>query len=164
MKKCRMMSIDASTKKSAFAIYDNGIYKTSKLIDCEKEKGMDQRFFCMSKNLWDSLEIYKPDIIYIEEMVVSKNVHTQRFLTRLQGVIYAYTLSNDCEFNTIRPTTWRKLVGIEQGKKKREELKLEAINMVKEEMDIMVNDDEAEAILIGKAAINLFSDIEKRAK
>lgn len=156
MEKCRMISIDSSTKKSAYAVFDNGEYCTSHLIECEEEN-MDQRFKTMSLNLIHILEANKPDIIYIEDTVVPRNVQTQRFLTRLQGVVYGYCAINNCEFNAIRPTEWRKLVGIDQGKKKREELKQEAIGLVKKLFKIDVNDDEAEAILIGWAAIKLFN-------
>lgn len=56
----------------------------------------------------------------------------------------------------MRPTQSRKLVGIDQSKKKREILKQEAISLVKELYQVESNDDEAEAILIGLAAIKLF--------
>lgn len=50
--------------------------------------------------------LYKliPDIICIEETVVLRNAQTQRFLTRLQGVIYGWAICHECEFNTLRPT------------------------------------------------------------
>lgn len=65
-------------------------------------------------------------------------------------------MQETCEFDTLRPTQWRKLVGIDQSKKKREILKQEAISLVKELYQVESNDDEAEAILIGLAAIKLF--------
>jgi len=159
MEKCRMISIDSSTKKSAYAIFDNGIYIESSLIDCQNND-MDDRLKNMSLNLLYILFEKKPDIIYIEDTVVPRNVQTQRFLTRLQGVIYGYCIINDCEFNTIRPTEWRRLVGIEQGKKNRDELKEEAIKLVKKDFNLDVNDDEAESILIGLAAIKKYNPEE----
>lgn len=160
MKKCRMISIDSSTTSSAYAVFDNGIYKESHLITLEGP--MDERFKDMSKQLLSVLECQNPDIIYIEDTVVPRNVQTQRFLTRLQGVIYAYSIFHDCEFNTIRPTEWRKYVGINQGRKKRGQLKEEAIKLVKEKFNLEVNDDEAEAVLIGLAVINKFDILEKK--
>lgn len=155
-----MIAIDSSTKKTALASYDNGIYKTVDLIDYSKNKNMDDRFPMMAKSIFEYLEKNKPVIIYMEETVVERNASTQRFLTRLQGVIYAYCMNNNCEFNTIRPTEWRKLVGIEQGKKTRNELKEEAIALVLKEFGIEVSEDEAEAILIGKAVLNKFEKLE----
>lgn len=56
------------------------------------------------------------NIVYIEETVVLRNAHTQRFLTRLQGVVYAWCMNHGCEFNTIRPTSWRKAINLSTGK------------------------------------------------
>lgn len=156
MEVCRMISIDSSTKKTALAVFDNGNYKTVNLIDCSDLNDMADRFASMAEYIYDYLEKTKPYIIYMEETVVERNASTQRFLTRLQGVIYAYCMRNDCEFNTIRPTEWRKLVGMEQGKKGRDVLKKEAINLVLKEFGITVTDDEAESILIGLAIIKKF--------
>ena len=152
MKMRRIISIDSSTKKSAYAVFDDEKYTNSELITCN-EKNMDERFRNMSLNLLQILSEKKPDAVYIEDTVVPRNVQTQRFLTRLQGVVYAYCVMNECEFHTIRPTVWRKLVGITQGKKKREELKDAAIKLVMDQFEMNVNDDEAEAVLIGIAAI-----------
>lgn len=77
---------------------------------------MDSRFEAMSQKLWGVLEIYKPNIVYIEETVVLRNAQTQRFLTRLQGIVYAWCMNHGCEFNTIRPTSWRAGIGMKQGK------------------------------------------------
>ena len=159
MKVCRMVAIDSSTKKTSLAVFDNGNYQTVHLIDCSNLNDMIDRFETMAKLIYDFLENNKPYIIYMEETVVERNASTQRFLTRLQGVVFAYCMKNDCEFNTIRPTEWRKLVGIEQGKKRREVLKKEAIDLVLKEFGITVTDDEAEAILIGLAILNKFNKL-----
>lgn len=151
-----MLAIDSSTTKSGIAIFNNGAYQESLLLDCSNFKNMEDRFKEMSLKLIHILDTYKPYIIYIEETVVNRNVAVQRFLTRLQGVIYGYCVLNDCEFNTIRPTSWRKLAGINQKGIKREALKKHAIDAVHERLGIIVGDDEAEAILIGIAALELY--------
>ena len=46
---------------------------------------------------------------------------------------------------------WRKLVGIK--KSKRDEVKAEAVQLVKDTYDISVSADEAEAVLIGIASL-----------
>jgi len=153
-----MVSIDSSTKKTGLAIFDNGQLTENKLLDYSYDTNMDSRFKKMSVVIIENLCNLDPDIIYMEETVVNRNVSVQRFLTRLQGVVYGYCIMNDCEFNTVRPTEWRKLVGLDQSKKKREELKKSAIEMVAKEFNINVSDDVAEAILIGKAAINRFGN------
>lgn len=156
IKECIMLAIDSSTSKSGIAIFKNGAYQESSLLDCTNFKNMEDRFKEMSLKLIHILDKYKPYIIYIEETVVNRNVAVQRFLTRLQGVIYGYCVLNNCEFNTIRPTSWRKLAGINQKGKKRDDLKKLAINAVYQRLGIIVGDDEAEAILIGIAALELY--------
>ena len=153
-----MLSIDSSTTKTGIAIYDNGVLTDHLLIDISDDKVMDSRFKKMSLQVLEKLNRYKPDILYIEETVVNRNVQCQRFLSRLQGVIYGWCVMNDCEFQTLRPSQWRSLVKMDTGKKKREQLKQIAIQLVKEKYDIEVTDDVAEAILIGQAAINRFKE------
>jgi Holliday junction resolvasome RuvABC endonuclease subunit len=155
-----MVTIDSSSNKSGIAIFDNGTYKSNLLIDFSNDKSMDSRFCKMSLELIKTLNQYKPDIIYIEETVVLRNAQTQRFLTRLQGVVYGWCIINDCEFNSIRPTEYRKELNFKQGKNvKRDELKQQAIDYVKNKYNLEVNDDVADAICIGCAVVNKFKKI-----
>ena len=112
----KLLCLDSSSNKTGIAYFINGKYKDHDLIDCSKQKNMEVRFEDMSKELWKILDEHKPDIVYIEETVVLRNAQTQRFLTRLQGVVYAWCINNNCEFNTIRPTSWRAAIGIKQNK------------------------------------------------
>lgn len=156
----KLITIDSSSNKSGIAFFTNGKYKECCLLDCSKQKNMNDRFFDMSKVLWNTLEKYKPDVLYIEETVVLRNAQTQRFLTRLQGVVYAWCVNNDCEFNTIRPTSWRKLLDFSQGKNiKRNQLKEQSIKYVLDKYNLTVNDDVADAICIGDAVIKLWETI-----
>lgn len=156
----RLVTIDSSSNKSGIAYFVNGTYKEHCLLDCSKQKNMDIRFEDMSKELWKTLDKYKPDIIYIEETVVLRNAQTQRFLTRLQGVVYAWCMNNDCEFNTIRPTSWRAAIGMKQGRNvKREQLKEQSVKCVLEKYGLDVGDDEADAICIGDSVIKKYSNI-----
>lgn len=179
---CKMLSIDSATKKTGIAKFINGNYQNVQLFDFSDIENIDDRFFKMSKAILDFLKTEKPDIIYMEEMVVLRNADTQRFLTRLQGIVYSYILYNNCDFKLVRPTWWRKYTDIKKlaekqknnpefiklskGKKRlqREQLKYLSKLKVKELLDIDVNDDEAESILIGFAMINYFNEIEKQQK
>lgn len=154
---CTLCSIDASTKSTGISVFKNGEYFSSTLIQYS-DKIMDERFKKMSDSILLFLEDNQPNVIYMEEAVVIRNAQTQRFLVRLQGVVYAWSILNNAECNFIRPSEWRSLAGLKIGKKKRDELKKEAINLVKEKMNIDVNDDVAESILIGTAALNKFED------
>jgi len=152
-----MVSIDSSTTKSGIAIWENGDLNDYLLIDLSKNKNMDSRFKCMSERLFITLQKYAPNTIYIEETVVPCNAQTQRFLTRLQGVVYAWCILNNCDFNTLRPTVWRKQLLFKQGSTvKRDNLKTQAIDYVKKIYNIEVEDNVAEAIGIGAAALKLY--------
>lgn len=155
----KLLTIDSSTNKSGCAYFCNGKYKAHHLLDCSKDKNMDSRFEEMSHKLWAILEIYKPNIVYVEETVVLRNAQTQRFLTRLQGVIYAWCMNHGCEFNTIRPTTWRKQLLFSQGKNvKRDQLKEQSVKYVLDHYNFNVGDDEADAICIGDAVLKMFGE------
>lgn len=151
------MCIDSSTTKSGVAYFFNGKYTEHSLLDCSIDKNMDTRFIKMARQLWMTLEAYKPNIVCIEETVVLRNAQTQRFLTRLQGIIYAWCMNHGCAFNAIRPTTWRKQLSFSQGKYiKREQLKEQSIKYVLNNYGVSVGDDEADAIRIGDAVIKIF--------
>ena len=155
----KLLCLDSSSNKTGIAYFLNGQYKDHCLLDCSKQKNMDMRFEDMSKELWKTLDKYKPDIVYIEETVVLRNAQTQRFLTRLQGVVYAWCMNHNCEFNTIRPTSWRAAIGIKQNKNiKRDQLKEQAIQYIFDKYGINVTDDEAESICIGDAVLKMFGD------
>lgn len=157
----KLLCIDSSTNKSGVAYFYNGKYKAHHLLDCSEDKNMDSRFETMSQKLWGILDIYKPNIVYIEETVVLRNAQTQRFLTRLQGVVYAWCkcMNRECEFNTIRPTSWRKQLSFSQGKNvKRDQLKEQSVKYVLDNYGLNVGDDEADAICIGDAVMKMYGD------
>lgn len=156
----KLLCLDSSSNKTGIAYFLNGKYKEHCLLDCSKQKNMDIRFEDMSRELWIALNKYKPDIVYIEETVVLRNAQTQRFLTRLQGVVYAWCINNDCEFNTIRPTSWRAATGMKQGRNvKRNQLKEQSVKYVLDKYGLNVTDDESDAICIGDAVLKMFGDV-----
>lgn len=164
MKDTIMLTIDSSTKKTGICIWKNAEYQEHFLINYDpaetknkEDKKMENRFPKMCYDILNILNKYKPQIIYIEDEVVTRNMDTCRFLFRLQGVIEGWALMNDCEFNTVRPTTWRAACGFNQGKKKkRDELKIMSITYVKDHFGLNVTDDEADSICIGVYAKSLF--------
>ena len=151
------MSIDGSTQKTGIAYFCNGKYVEHVLLDFSKDKNMENRFESMSKEIWKILDGYRPNIIYIEETYMANNPQTSKILTRLQGVVYAWCFNNNCEFNTIRPTSWRKQLNFQQGKNvKREQLKKQSLQYVLDNYRLEVTDDEADAICIADAVLKIF--------
>ena len=153
----RLVSIDGSTQKSGIAYFCNGKYVEHVLLNFSKDKNMENRFESMSKEIWKILDGYRPNIIYIEETYMANNPQTSKILTRLQGVVYAWCINNACEFNTIRPTSWRKQLNFQQGKNvKREQLKKQSLQYVLDNYGLEVTDDEADAICIADAVLKKF--------
>ena len=68
------------------------------------------------------------------------------------GAVYSTCIRNGFDFQELRPTEWRKLIDPGKKPRKREELKEWSKQKVKELFGIEnVNDDIADAILIGEA-------------
>lgn len=153
---CVLCSIDASTCSTGISIFLNGKYLSSSLLQFS-DKSAPERFKKMCLAILSCLDSASPTVIYMEEAAVVRNAQTQRALIRLQGVVYGWAIQHSAECNFIRPTEWRAHAGIHSGKKKRDVLKLEAVNVVKEKLNIDTNDDVAESILIGIAAINKYN-------
>ena len=147
-----LVSIDGSTKKTGISHFFNGEYVDHYLLDYSKEDNIEDRFESMSKGIWNMLDKIRPNIIYIEETYMHNNAQTMKILTRLQGVVYAWCINNNCKFNAIAPKAWRKLLNFNQGKDvKREHAKLQSMEYVKNNYDLNVSDDEADAICISAA-------------
>lgn len=153
----KLITIDGSTKKTGIACFRDGKYENHYLLDYSKDKNMENRFEEMTKGIWKILDSYNPNIIYIEETYMANDPKTMRILTRLQGVVYAWCINHGCEFNTIRPTEWRKWLKFNQGKNvKRKELKEQSIHYIKENYNLDVIDDEADAICIADAVMKIY--------
>ena len=163
--KCKLLSLDTSSSKSGWAYFENAKYKKSGVIDlgtkeCKKKyKGnSDKRIEDMCLAVWDLLQKYKPDIIVIEKLNVSRNMNATRVLSKIIGVVYTYyILTDDCSYFEIQPTQWRSQLGMQSGKKKRDELKQLSIEYVKNTLGKDVTDDESDSICQGLAYIKMFT-------
>lgn len=68
-------------------------------------------------------------------------------------------MNHGCEFNTIRPTSWRSAIGMVQGRNvKRNQLKEQSVKYVLDNYNLNVGDDEADAICIGDAVMKIYGD------
>jgi hypothetical protein len=158
LKQQKIISIDASTRHTAISIFYNKKYVGTENVICDGD--INKRFYEMIIRINSLLEVEKPDLIIIEEMVVERNVDTQRFLTRVQGAICLFSALNNCEVIFIRPTEWRKLSKLneyakeifpEKKKLKREDFKVAAMRYVNKMFNLKLGEDESESYLIGMA-------------
>lgn len=146
----RVVSIDSSTKKTGAALFINGKLKEYKLIDLSDNRSVNDRMNLMGKELQDLLSYWKPELVVIEEPNgYGKNIQVYRYLSEIIGIVRIWAFNHKCTMEEIKPSVWRKRIGINQSKKKRDELKAESIAYVKNTYGLEVNDDVADAICIG---------------
>ena len=162
--KCKLLALDTSSSKTGWAMFENAKYKKSGVInfdtnECKKKyKGnSEQRLEDMCLAIINLLKEYNPDIIVIEKLNVGRNMVAVRHLAKVIGVVYCYSILNDCFYYEIQPSQWRSQIGIQSTKKDRKQLKQEAIEYVKNILGIDVTDDEADSICAGIAYIKMFT-------
>ena len=152
----KVIGIDASTKCSGIAVYEDGKLVFHNVIDMSKNKDTDARIMLMIVELGLFILKESPDAVYIEDSWNKLNIETTKMLSNIIGAVMYVCAEKKIPFTKLIPSTWRKIVGIplydkNNKKLKREELKQEAIKRVKKMYKINCNDDEAEAICIAEA-------------
>ena len=156
----KTMAFDTSTTKTGWSIFIDGKYNDGGLIDLSdmKEKA-EQRIPVMIEEIKNQIINYSPDIIVVENTVVSRNIAAQRNLTMLLGMIWYLCIEMNIEYQVVRPTEWRSWVSSEKKGNKREELKAWSVNKVKELYGIIPeSDDVSDAILIGYGYVNRYKN------
>ena len=155
-----VLAIDPSTKSTGLAIFQD-----QELIHYEcitaGSTNIFKRIEKMTKAIDSLISEYKVEKVIIEDVYpedVHNNIQIYKSLIYLQGFIL-YTLDNrGISGNDIKfylPSEWRKKCGIHTGRGiRRESLKPKDIEFVKNQFGIVVNDDIADAICIGFAAVD----------
>ena len=163
--KCKMISLDTSSSKTGWAYFENGKYKKSGVLnfdtnECKKKyKGnSDKRIEDMCLAVINLLKEYKPDIIAIEKLNVGRNMVAVRHLSKVIGIVYCYSILNDCYYHEIQASQWRSQIGIQGKNRERDEYKQLAIEYVKNTLGIDVTDDEADSICAGIGYIKMFTE------
>ena len=159
----KLLSLDTSSSASGWAYFENGEYIQSGVInfntsECKKKyKGRsDKRLDDMCISIINMLSEIKPDIVLVEKLNVGRNMASTRMLAKIMGVIYGYTLLNDCDYEEIQASEWRSKIGIQSAKLKREDYKRLSIQYVKDNIKKDVSDDEADSICAGIGYIKMF--------
>ena len=156
MSKTKMISMDTSTTKTGWAYFENSVYISSGVINLDTKESKkkyknntDLRIKDMCLNIFSLLNKYSPDIIVVEKLNVCRNMAVVRKLSKIIDIVYVYSIINNCTYYEIQPTQWRSKLGLQEGKKKREDFKQASINYIKETHGIDVGDDEADSICAG---------------
>ena len=175
-KEVTLLSLDTSSTKTGWAVFKNGIYKESGVLDWSHIKdNTEDRLQIMYIDIIQHIQKYEPDILVIEKDIVGsgkrQNMSTINTLVKLIGGIWAYCvqLNMDTPMNLptgefvvfyveYTPSEWRSLVGI--NARKRDDCKTASIKLIKDMYSKDVDDNEADAINIGQAYINEWSEEE----
>lgn len=139
------LSLDLSTRSSGFAVYDG-----KHLMSYGTIKSADKDYLVRANRMADGvkelLEKY-PDIsvVIVEELKVISNQKILAMLGILQGMVLRECVGRDIQL--VAPTVWRKPFHLNG---KRTVAKKKAIKLCEQHNLVVKNDDEAEAIIIGK--------------
>lgn len=117
----------------------------------------DKRSFEMAKEIWKIIKKYKPQELVVENVQQQSSPSTVIILARLAGMIIGYAEAHNVHVHILLPSQWRKALGYSQGAKvKRQELKQQSIDYVKNNFGLDLSEDECEAICINKAAHKIY--------
>lgn len=146
------LAFDQSTNVTGYSVWkDESLIKYGVIDHSDMKNDATDRFNTMCDDIIDLIKGIKPDRVIVEDIAQHQNVNVLKVLARLQGIIMYHCYTLDMPIEIIAPTAWRKKLGFEQGKMKRDELKQMALNYVKSTYGYDVIEDVAEAICIGAA-------------
>lgn len=150
-----ILGIDSSTTSTGWGVIDTKFDNELRLIDYGSIKPPKQletidRIIYISRELRRILQDFKPELIVIEEMNVTRNMNTIRALAGLITEIEVMLRNRQALYVKMTPSEWRKKVGI-KCKNDREMLKKASIEYVRERYKEKVTDDEADAVCIAEA-------------
>lgn len=154
----RILSYDQSTRVTGWALFDNGHYVESGVIDLHKIKDTDERSKQMGLEICRVIEKCRPDEMIIEEVAMQSNVSTLKKLARIQGMAIGFATAHGIPTHILEPTKWRSTLGYRQGPKvPREELKQQSRDFIKNVLGLSIeSEDENEAVCINEAAHRIY--------
>lgn len=155
----KILAFDQASIKAGWSLFDNGKYVDSGIICKNKNIPIDQRVPQMAESICAKIKEFKPDCVVIEGIQTQSNQRTVIDLARLQGGIMMYCEIKHIPLHILAPSEWRKVLSYIQGTKvKREQLKAQSINYVKEHLGLNIeSEDENEACCICMAANILYN-------
>lgn len=144
-----VLALDVSTTSTGYALYVGDKLTKYGYI---KPTGKDWlvRVRKMADKVTELDEEYSIDTVVIEDTFFLKNIKTVKKLCLAQGILLGQ-LPN-AELIQVFPNTWKKHFGLGKGKATRDEQKQTSISVAETIFltSAKLNDDEADAILMGR--------------
>lgn len=147
----RVIGCDQATQHFGISVFDDGILV---FYDCIEFQGeLDCRYAKIYAFMESVIENWKPDFVVIEDIQLQKSsaiggYTAFKVLGGLLGIMKAVLRKHEVEYVEVLNKVWQAKFMI--GGKDRATQKANVIKKVKSMFDIDVNDDTADAILIGK--------------
>lgn len=145
-----VLALDLSTRSSGYALGTDGTLEKHGFILASNTNPI-KRIIKMRDQLTKIIKTYKINKIIMEQVRPEYNSHTMKILMWLQAaiVIAAYEVDPQTQCEFIGASQWRAQLKIKQGRGiKRNQLKPQDIQYVKNKYNIQTNDDQADAICI----------------
>lgn len=146
----RILSLDLSSKSTGYAIGQDEKLEKHGCITASS-KNTVKRIIKIRDEIKQLIIENNIDKIIAEEVRPQYNSRTNKVLMWLQAaiVIAACEVNDKIQIEFIGASSWRAALNIKQGRGvKRDQLKPRDIQYVKDKYNIVVNDDEADAICI----------------
>lgn len=149
----KIISLDQSLSCTGWAVFDDKTLIAADTFSVSKTAPMDRRLLEIYKNLTDLYHEYEFEKIYFEDIQLQAgNALTYKHLAYAQAAIILWCGHMDMDWSISAPSHWRKVLGGGFGRKRAEQ-KRYAIQLVQKWYNIEVSSDIADAICIGRAAI-----------
>lgn len=148
----KILSFDQASVVTGYALFDGDKYIESGVIKKKKDMPIADRVPSMALAICSKIKEIKPDAVVIEDIQNQSSVKTVIDLARLQGGVIMYCVSKGIPIKIYHPSEWRKILQFVQGARvKRDDLKKQATEYVKELGFNIESEDESEAICINLA-------------
>lgn len=142
----RLVSIDQATNDAGIAVFDDGnlVYAATRIFYGD----LVTRYVDFAKFLvHEVINNWSPDELVFEDVQYQQNPMTHKVLSGLWGVCVTLAETNQIPHETVFNKVWQSTFSIKG--RTRQEQKRAAIAKVEELFGISVNDDIADAILLG---------------
>lgn len=149
----KFLALDQALNVSGWAVFEDGTLVAADTFTISKTAPMNKRLLGMYKNLTDLYYKYEFEKIYFEDIQLQAgNALTYKHLAYAQAAVILWCAHMDMDYDIFAPSHWRKVLGGGFGRKRAEQ-KRYAIQLVQKWYNIEVSSDIADAICIGRAAI-----------
>ncbi len=154
----RVISLDQASLISGYCIFENGTYVESGIITKSQKIPIETRVPQMADAICKKIEESNIDCVIMEGIQNQGSIKTTLDLARLQGGIMMWCEVNQKPLHVLLPSEWRSVLKFQMGAKvKRDVLKAQAADYIKEHYNLNINIDEAEAICINEAAHKIYT-------